>query len=142
MSIEIKITNRKDVAFPIFINDTKGNRIYCQSTLNGFTWELTMDKNGNRKTYKDSAGRYEIKGKEVTKDEYDSFFNKRLITEFKEVDNKDKLIEIQNETIANYKKLLEKYKESEALRDKLIDNQNRQLANQLEIIKLLSDAVR
>ena len=72
MSIEIKITNRKDVAFPIFINDTKGNRIYCQSTLNGFTWELTMDKNGNRKTYKDSAGRYEIKGKEVTKDEYDS----------------------------------------------------------------------
>ena len=58
------------------------------------------------------------------------------------MDNKDKLIQIQNETIADYKKLVEKYRESEEIRDKLIDNQNRQLANQLEIIKLLSDAVR
>ena len=58
------------------------------------------------------------------------------------MDNKDKLIEIQNETIADYKKLLEKYKESEVLRDKLIDNQNKQIANQLEMINLLSDAIR
>jgi len=46
------------------------------------------------------------------------------------------------ETIEDYRKLVEKYKESEIIRDKLIDNQNRQLANQLEIIKLLSDAIR
>jgi hypothetical protein len=142
MSIEIKITNRKDVAFPIFINDTKGNRIYCQSTLNGFTWELTMDKNGNRKTYKDSAGRYEIKGKEVTKNEYNSFLNKGLIIEPKEVDNKDKLIQIQKETIEDYRRLVVKYKESESLRDRLIENQKKQIANQLEIINLLSDAIR
>ena len=58
------------------------------------------------------------------------------------MDNKDKLIQIQNETIADYKKLLEKYKESEILRDKLIDNQNRQIANQLEIINLLSDGLK
>jgi hypothetical protein len=58
------------------------------------------------------------------------------------MDNKDKLIQIQNETIADYKKLLEKYKESEILRDKLIDNQNRQIANQLEMINLLADGLK
>ena len=58
------------------------------------------------------------------------------------MDNKDKLIQIQNETIADYKKLVEKYKESEALRDKLIENQNKQIANQLEMINLLENAIR
>ena len=58
------------------------------------------------------------------------------------MDNKDKLIELLKETIEDYRTLVVKYKESEALRDKLIENQKKQIANQLEIINLLSDAIR
>lgn len=58
------------------------------------------------------------------------------------MDNKDKLIQIQNETIADYKKLVEKYRESEEIRDKLIENQKKQIANQLEIINLLKDGLK
>jgi hypothetical protein len=58
------------------------------------------------------------------------------------MDNKDKLIEIQKETIEDYRRLVIKYKESESLRDRLIENQKKQIANQLEIINLLSDAIR
>lgn len=58
------------------------------------------------------------------------------------MDNKDKLIEIQKETIEDYRRLVVKYKESESLRDRLIENQKKQIANQLEMINLLSDAIR
>ena len=58
------------------------------------------------------------------------------------MDEKDKLIEILKATIEDYRTLVVKYKESEALRDKLIENQNKQIANQLEMINLLSDAIR
>ena len=58
------------------------------------------------------------------------------------MDNKDKLIEIQKETIEDYRRMDVKYKESESLRDRLIENQKKQIANQLEIINLLSDAIR
>jgi predicted house-cleaning noncanonical NTP pyrophosphatase (MazG superfamily) len=54
------------------------------------------------------------------------------------MDNKDKLIQIQNETIEDYKRLVEKYKESEEIMYKIIDNQNEQLANQLKLIKSLA----
>jgi hypothetical protein len=58
------------------------------------------------------------------------------------MDNKDKLIEIQKETIEDYRRLVVKYKESEEIRDRLIENQKKQIANQLEIINLLSDAIK
>ena len=58
------------------------------------------------------------------------------------MDNKDKLIELLKETIEDYRKLVVKYKESEAIRDKLIENQKKQIANQLEMINLISDAIR
>ena len=58
------------------------------------------------------------------------------------MDNKDKLIELLKETIEDYIRLVVKYKESESLRDRLIENQKKQIANQLEIINLLSDAIR
>ena len=58
------------------------------------------------------------------------------------IDDKDKLIEILKATIEDYRTLVVKYKESEALRDRLIENQNKQIANQLEMINLLSDAIR
>ena len=58
------------------------------------------------------------------------------------MDNKDKLIQIQNETIADYKKLVEKYKESEEIMYKIIENLNKQLDNQLKMINLLADGLK
>ena len=62
MSIELKITDRKDVKFPIIIHDTKGNIIYEQKS-NGHWWEWTFDDNNNCLTFKKSDGYYQIKGK-------------------------------------------------------------------------------
>ena len=53
------------------------------------------------------------------------------------MDEKDKLIKLLIETIEDYRKLVVKYKESEALRDKMIENLNKQLDNQLKMINLL-----
>ena len=58
------------------------------------------------------------------------------------MDDKDKLIEILKATIEDYRKLVVKYKESEEIMDRLIENQKKQIANQLEMINLLSDAIR
>ena len=58
------------------------------------------------------------------------------------MDEKDKLIEILKATIEDYRKLVVKYKESEALRDKMIENLNKQLDNQLKMINLLADGLK
>ena len=58
------------------------------------------------------------------------------------MDNKDKLIELLKDTIEDYRRLVVKYKESEAIRDKLIENQKKQIANQLEMINLLADGLK
>jgi hypothetical protein len=58
------------------------------------------------------------------------------------MDNKDKLIEILKATIEDYRTLVVKYKESEALRDKMIENLNKQLDNQLKMINLLADGLK
>ena len=58
------------------------------------------------------------------------------------MDDKDKLIEILKATIEDYRTLVVKYKESEALRDRLIENQKKQIANQLEMINLLADGLK
>ena len=58
------------------------------------------------------------------------------------IEDRDKLIELLKDTIEDYRRLVVKYKESEAIRDKLIENQKKQIANQLEMINLLSDAIR
>jgi len=58
------------------------------------------------------------------------------------MDEKDKLIKLLIETIEDYRRLVVKYKESEEIRDRLIENQKKQIANQLEIINLLSDAIK
>jgi hypothetical protein len=97
MSIKLKITDRTDVEFPIIIKDEKGNIIYCQygydlfyectHDINGneltykgilFSSERTYDENDYELTYKDSRGNYEIKGIDVTKEEYESFINNKL----------------------------------------------------------------
>jgi hypothetical protein len=58
------------------------------------------------------------------------------------MDDKDKLIEILKATIEDYRTLVVKYKESEALRDKMIENLNKQLDNQLKMINLLADGLK
>lgn len=58
------------------------------------------------------------------------------------MDEKDKLIEILKATIEDYRTLVVKYKESEALRDKMIENLNKQLDNQLKMINLLADGLK
>ena len=121
--------------------DNNGNKLTYKDSDGDWT-EYTYDDNGNKLTYKYSDGYYEIKGKKVTKDEYDSFLNKGLIIEPKELKDNDKLIKILKETIEDYRRLVVKYKESEEIRDKLIENQKKQIANQLEIINLLKDGLK
>ena len=95
MNIEIKITDKTDVAFPIIIKDNRGNEIYykysngywCEYTYDdnnneltfkdssGYWCERTYDNNNNELTYKDSNGYYKIKGKFVTKEEFEAFVN-------------------------------------------------------------------
>lgn len=74
MNIELKLTDRTNVEFPIVIKDKKGNIIYKQNE-DGFCWESTYDDNKNQLTCKDSNGNYEIKRKKVTKEKYEAFIN-------------------------------------------------------------------
>jgi hypothetical protein len=55
MNIELKITDRTNVEFPIVIKDKKGNVIYCQKE-DGFWYESTHDDNNNQLTCKNSEG--------------------------------------------------------------------------------------
>ena len=95
MNIELKITDKTNIKFPIIIEDKKGNIIYRQNengfwyecTYNnnnneltykdseGYGWEFTYDDNGNELTWKNSDGIYKIKDKFVTKEEFEVFVN-------------------------------------------------------------------
>ena len=142
MSIELKITDKKNISFPIVIKDDKGNEIYVQHSDGNFS-EMTYDKKGNELTYISSYGNHYIKRKSVTKKEFKAFcVENKISIGVEEVDNRGKLIEIQKETIEDYRNLIFKYKESEAITSKIIDNLHEQLANQLKMINLLSDAIR
>ena len=74
MSIELKITDRTDVKFPIIIKDTNGNEIYKQYE-NGIWVERTFDDNNNELTWKDSNGCHYIKGEYATKEKFEAFIN-------------------------------------------------------------------
>ena len=142
MNIQLKIIDKKDIAFPIVIKDYKGNEIYVQHSDGNFS-QRTYDKKGNEITLVSSYGNHYIKNKSVTQKDFEAFcFENKINIDFKEVDNKDKLIEIQKETIEDYRRLVVKYKESESLRDRLIENQKKQIANQLEMINLLADGLK
>ena len=39
------------------------------------SWIKTYDEKGNQLTFKDSDGNYKIKGREVTKEEFEAFVN-------------------------------------------------------------------
>jgi YD repeat-containing protein len=45
----------------------------------GSNYEYTYNEQGQVETYKSSGGYYEIKGKNVTKEEFDSFVNNDII---------------------------------------------------------------
>ena len=79
MSIELKITDRSNVAFPIIIRDTRGNKIYEQ-WASGYWCVKTYDDNGNELTCKHSNGFHYIKGKDVTQREYEAFINNKTMS--------------------------------------------------------------
>lgn len=54
--------------------DDNNNKINFKAS-DGFCRESTYDDNENELTYKDSNGNYEIKRKQVTKEEYEAFIN-------------------------------------------------------------------
>jgi hypothetical protein len=142
MNIELKITDKKSIAFPIVIKDDKGNEIYVQFSDGNFS-HRTYDKKGNQLTLISSYGSHYIKNKSVTQKDFEAFcFENNINIDFKGFDNKDKLIELLKDTIEDYRRLVVKYKESEQIRDRLIENQKKQIANQLEMINLLADGLK
>ena len=54
--------------------DDNGNGLTYKNSY-GDWWESTYDNNNNELTYKTSFGYYKIKGKQVTKKEYEAFVN-------------------------------------------------------------------
>jgi uncharacterized LabA/DUF88 family protein len=65
-----------------FINEYTYNEQGKQLTFkdsDGYSSEYTYNEQGQEETYKNSNGKYRIKGKEVTKEEFDSFLNDDII---------------------------------------------------------------
>ena len=57
--------------------DDNNNKINFKAS-DGFWRESTYDDNENELTYKDSNGNYEIKGKQVTKEKFQSFITQLI----------------------------------------------------------------
>jgi hypothetical protein len=49
------------------------------STSSGYSFEWTYNEQGEELTYKHSDGYYAIKGKKVTKEEFEAFVNDEII---------------------------------------------------------------
>ena len=58
--------------------DHKGNQLTYKSS-NGFSYESTYDDKGNLLTFKNSNGYFEIKGEEVTEQEFEDFTNRPCV---------------------------------------------------------------
>ena len=69
--------------------DKNGNKTSYEDSI-GFSYKYTTDENGNQIAYKNSNGYYNIKGKKVTKEEYESFINQ---LNYKNLDDKEVEIE-------------------------------------------------
>jgi len=54
--------------------DKNGNKTYYEDST-GFSYKYTTDENGNQIAYKDSDGYYKVKGKKVSKEEYEDFIS-------------------------------------------------------------------
>ena len=74
MNIGVKIKNKKNIEFPIIIRDKKDRVIYCKNAK-GYSYERTYDENDEEETYSNSSGRYKIREKVVTKEEFLEFIN-------------------------------------------------------------------
>ena len=62
--------------------DDNGNQLTYKDS-NEFGWESTYDNKGNELTFKNSEGYFEIKGKEVTEQEFENrpFAGKKVIVD-------------------------------------------------------------
>ena len=58
--------------------DDKGNLLTFKRS-DGYSYERTYDDKGNELTYKNSDGYFKIKGKEVSKQEFENFVNRPCI---------------------------------------------------------------
>ena len=60
----------------------KGNKLTYKNSY-GYSCESTYDDNGNQLTFKNSEGYFEIKGKEVTEQEFENrpFAGKKVIVD-------------------------------------------------------------
>lgn len=55
--------------------DENGNELTYKNSY-GYSYEFTYDENGRMLTYKSSNDCYRVKGKDVTKEEFDNFINR------------------------------------------------------------------
>ena len=58
--------------------DDKGKALTYKDS-DDFGWESTYDDNGNQLTFKSSDGYFEIKGRQVTKKEFEDFTNRPFV---------------------------------------------------------------
>ena len=72
--VAYKKTIKEDVYWFERTYDENGNLLTCKDS-DGYWNERTYDENGNLLTYKNSDGDYEIKGRKVTKEEFEVFTN-------------------------------------------------------------------
>ena len=54
--------------------DERGHLLTYENS-DGFSYKYTLDKNGYQIAYKDSDGYYKVKGKKVSKEEYEDFIS-------------------------------------------------------------------
>ena len=58
--------------------DDNGN-VLTYKNSNGYSYESTYDDKGNELTFKNSKGCFKIKGKEVSKQEFENFVNRPCV---------------------------------------------------------------
>ena len=66
--------------------DENGN-VRTFKNSDGYSWERTYDKKDNERTYKNSEGVYAIKGKKVTKEQFEAFIHRPLVGKKIKVDD-------------------------------------------------------
>jgi len=72
-----------------FIYNENGNKIAYKNS-NGYSYEFIYNENGNKIAYKNSDSYYTVKGKIVSKEEYEAFINQ---LNSKNLDGKEAVIE-------------------------------------------------
>jgi YD repeat-containing protein len=58
----------------VYTFNEQGRKLTYEDS-DGYSCKYTYDENGNRLTYEDSNGYYEIRGRQVSKEEFEKFIN-------------------------------------------------------------------